>query len=64
MDEWIAYNDGAGTSWFGANYYTYEPNRESIRLQSTDSYTNVLIIAELDYVPGSYYPLLLYFINI
>lgn len=50
----MAYIDDNGTSWFGPNSDSIQSNRESVRLQSKDTYNNVLIIAQFDSVPGSY----------
>ena len=54
-NEGLAYNS-EGVSWFGANHRTTEANRDSIRLQSKATYTEVLIIADFEWVPGSYVP--------
>ena len=41
-------------SWFGANAWTVQPNgRDSVRLESIDTYNEVLIIADFAWVPGS-----------
>jgi hypothetical protein len=43
-----------GASYFGANYWSDQPNgRDSVRLESKSTYNNVLIIAEFAWVPGS-----------
>jgi hypothetical protein len=42
-----------GVSYIQANYWSNAPNgRPSVRLESTASYTEVLIIAEFNHVPG------------
>jgi hypothetical protein len=53
--EGIIYNYD-GVSYFGVNYWSVQANRDSVRLQSKASYSEVLIIAEFDYAPGSYIP--------
>jgi hypothetical protein len=51
--EGIQYNY-EGASYFGANYWTQEPNgRDSVRIESKSTYNNVLIIAGFAWVPGS-----------
>jgi hypothetical protein len=50
--EGIIYNYG-GVSYFGVDYWDIEANRDSVRLQSKASYSEVLIIAQFDYAPGS-----------
>ena len=52
-NSWLALND-QGVSWFGSNSWDVQPNRESVRLESKTSYNNVLVIAQFDWVPGSY----------
>jgi hypothetical protein len=50
---WLAYNWN-GVSYFGANSWDYAPNgRSSVRLESKTSFTEVLIIAQFNHVPGS-----------
>ena len=51
-EEGLAYNSD-GVSWVGVNYLTTEANRDSVRLQSKDTYNEVLIIASFSWVPGS-----------
>ena len=53
MKEGLAYNYN-GVSWIGANYWTTEANRDSVRIQSKATYNEVLIIASFSWVPGSY----------
>lgn len=53
VNEGLAYNYD-GVSWIGANYWTTEANRDSVRLQSKATYNEVLIIASFYWVPGSY----------
>jgi len=52
----------SGASWFGPDYWTNGSSpRNSVRLTSTETFSNVLIIAEFDFVPGSYlFPSLLF----
>jgi len=42
-----------GASYFGVNSWTVEPSgRPSVRLQSIDTYSEVLIIVDFAHVPG------------
>jgi len=56
---WQAYSDG-WTSWLGPDFWSYASPRNSVRIESIETFSNVLIIAEFDYVPGSYSHLLLH----
>jgi hypothetical protein len=57
-NEWLVWNSN-GASYFGPNYWTQEPNgRDSVRLESKNTYNNVLVIAEFSWVPGSFVPTL------
>jgi hypothetical protein len=45
-----------GVSWMGVDYWDEAPNgRESVRLQSIETFNEVLIIADFVWVPGSYF---------
>ena len=54
LNEGIIFNWN-GASWFGVNAWSNQPSgRDSVRLQSNAAYSNVLVIADFQYVPDSY----------